>query len=250
MAKMSGITGTLSGKMGNAVFRVRSGQQVVAQYQPAVANPNTEAQQTARAKFKLITQLAAIMSPGIGTMGVAKRNPRGKGSNRNGFVQKNYGLMVADPSPEAAERVTIPMEKLQLTDSFRPIPVVSVTSTTDELTGNMENIPLDVASVRVVVVEYNQMNGGSQAAIREIMDVPVEDREIEFSTQVNAGENLTILTYGLIPSDAARAKVDFENIHTPADEDFISAVELQKMVSEGEMSVTMTSGVNVSIPSA
>ena len=87
MATMSGITGTLSGKMGSAVFRVRAGQQVVAQYQPSVANPNTEAQQTARAKFKLITQLAAIMGPGFGTMLVTKRNPRGKGSARNGFVQ-------------------------------------------------------------------------------------------------------------------------------------------------------------------
>lgn len=253
MAKIQGLVGGLSGKMGNAVFRQRYGKTIVAQYQPVVSNPNTPAQQNARAAFKLITQLAAIMSPGIGTMGVTKRNGTG---SRSGFVAKNYKLIVIDPSPEAAERVTIPMEQLQLTESFRPLTNLKDSSTApvgDDsamLRVDANNLPVDVASVRFVEVEYITTNGASQAAIRSITDVPVEDRAATFEKSATAGENLTVLAYGLIPSSTTREKVDFDNIHTPSDDDFISAVELDKMVRDGEMTVTMTSGINVTIPNA
>lgn len=242
MAKIQGLVGGISGKMGNAVFRQRAGQTIVAQYQPVVSNPNTPAQQNARAAFKLITQLAAIMSPGFGTMLVTKRNPRA------GFVAKNYNLIQVDPSPEAAERVTIDMEKLQLTESFRPLPQMVDTSTDSSLIVTIDSIAPEVASIRYVVVQYVTMNGGSQAAIREIVDVPVEEGQAMLKTTATAGENLTVLAYGLLPSAATLAKVDFDNIHTPADIDFISAVQLDKMVRDGDMSVTMTTGLNVIIP--
>lgn len=250
MAKMSGITGTLSGKMGNAVFRVRGGQQVVAQYQPQVANPNTEAQQVARAKFKLITQLAAIMAPAMGTLGVVTRPARQGRNPRTGFVAKNYALIYPDPSEGAAEKVTIPMDEIQLTDSFRPGPELENRSTSAQLNISASTLPAGTASVRFVVVEYLSISGGSQAAIRSITDVPVEDGVAVLEEEADAAEKLTVLAYALIPSAAARAKVDFDNIHTPADDDFISAVDLQKMVRDGEMSVTMTNGANVTIPSA
>lgn len=250
MAKMQGLVGGLSGKMGNAVFRQRYGQTVVAQYQPVVSNPNTPAQQNARAAFKLITQLSAIMAPAMGTLGVITRPARQGRNSRTGFVAKNYNLIQVDPSPEAAERVTIPMEQLQLTDSFRPLTTLKNSSTSSTLIVAANNLPTDVASVRFVVVEYISMNGGSQAAIRSMVDVPVEDRSAAMEEAAAAGENLTVLAYGLIPSSAVRAKVNFDNIHTPADDDFISAVELDKMVREGEMNVTMTNGINVTIPTA
>lgn len=250
MAKIQGLVGGLSGKMGNAVFRQRYGETVVSQYQPVVSNPNTPAQQNARAAFKLITQLSAIMAPAMGTLGVINRPARQGRNPRTGFVAKNYKLIEVDPSPEAAERVTIPMEQLQLTDSFRPLTTLTNSSTPTMLIVAANNLPADVESVRFVVVEYISMNGASQAAIRSMTDVPVEDRAAAMEELATAGENLTVLAYGLIPSSAARAKIDFDNIHTPADDDFISAVELDKMVRDGEMNVTMTSGINVTIPSA
>lgn len=245
MAKMNGLVGGLSGKMGNAVFRQRKGQTIVAQYQPVVSNPNTTAQQNARAAFKLITQLAAIMGPGIITRPARQgRNPR------NAFVAKNYGLIQVDPSPEAAERVTIPMEQLQLTDSFRPLGTIDDYSTAGTLQVSLKDLPADIASVRFVIVEYIPLNGGSQAAVRDMFDVPVEGQSAELEAVATPGENLTVLAYGLIPSGSVIDKVDFDNIHTPADEDFISAVELDKLINDGDMDVTMTSGINVTIPSA
>lgn len=249
MAKIQGLVGGLSGKMGNAVFRQRYGETIVAQYQPVVSNPNTPAQQTARAAFKLITQLSAVMAPAYGTLGVITRPARQGRNTRTGFVAKNYGLIVADPSPEAAERVTIPMEKLQLTESFRPAGNLEVDAAEAEMTASVSVSAADIKSVRFVVVQYVPAVGtDSQAAIREIADVPVVNGTAILSTRGGeVGDKFTVLAYGLIPTPEALRKVDFDNIHTPADEDFISAVALDKMVRDGEMQVTMTTGSNVTI---
>lgn len=244
MAKIQGLVGGLSGKMGNAVFRQRYGQTIVAQYQPVVSNPNTQAQQNARASFKLITQLSAIMAPAFGTLGVITRPARQGRNPRTGFVAKNYNLIVVDPSPEAAERVTIPMDKLQLTDSFRPLGTME-SSIREGVLGVIVTPATGVKMVRFVEVGYISMNGGSQAVINNIVDVPVTDGEAHYNKNGETGEKITILAFGLIPSAEAISKVDFDNIHTPADENFISAVALDKMVREGEMAETMTMGENI-----
>lgn len=248
MAKIQGLVGGLSGKMGNAVFRQRKGQTVVAQYQPIVSNPNTAPQQNARAAFKLITQLSAIMAPAFGSLGVITRPARQGRNPRNAFVAKNYSLISVNPSPEAAEKVTIPMEELQLTDSFRPGPALSNDSEVGALKVSAQSLPADAATVRYVIVEYIAVQGGSQAAIMDIIDNPVTEQRNAINVSVTPGKKLTVLAYALSPSAAAREAVDFDNIHTPSDSDFISAVELDKMVRDGDMTVTMTSGVNVTVP--
>lgn len=247
MATLQGITGKLSGKMGSAVFRVREGQQVVAQYNPIVKNPNTEGQQAQRAKFKLMSQLAAIMSPGIGTMGVTKRASGGKGTARNGFVQKNFSLVSTEAS-DGNVVAKVPMEQLQLTDSFRFLPGMTITSEAGAFSVEMVDIPAEVTTIRVVVVGYSiDANGGKQANIQQIADVPVTSNQINQEFTVTSGSDFTVLAYGLIPSESAKSSIDLDNIHTPADEDFISAVELAAMVAAGQMAETMTVGENVTL---
>ena len=242
MAKMQGITGKLSGKMGAAVFRVRDGQQVVTQYNPIVKNPNTSGQQTQRAKFKLMSQLAAIMAPGFGTMSITTRKAKGKPSQRNAFTQLNFPL-VEVTSDDQVVTAKIPMEQLKLTSSFRFLPSLHVeTSGGDTIIVDPNGeLPAEISSVRFVVVGYV----GNVATILEIRDVPASGfREVEF--EVGKG-NFTVLAYGLIPSESAKATIDLDNIHTPADEDFISAVELNAMVEDGSIVETMTVGANVEV---
>lgn len=244
---MQGITGKLSGKMGAAVFRVREGQQVVTQYNPIVKNPNTAGQQAQRAKFKLMSQLAAIMAPGFGTMGVTERPARGKGTARNGFVQKNFALAETET---AGDTVTakIPMEQLQLTDSFRYLPEPSVTATAGRISVDMESIPTEVTTLRIVLVGYSGGAGQDrQANIQQIVDVPVENSAIRYAFNAVPAGNYTTLAYGLIPSESAKSSIDLDNVHTPADEDFISAVQLDAMVADGLMAETKTVGANVSV---
>lgn len=243
---MQGITGKVSGKMGSAVFRVREGQQVVTQYNPIVKNPNTAGQQAQRAKFKLMSQLAAIMSPGIGTMGVINRTARGKGTARNGFVQKNFALVETESASDTVV-AKVPMEKLQLTDSFRYLPGLTLSSGAGSITVEMTDIPAEVTTIRVVVVGYAPLAEGEQANIQQIADVPVTSQAINQTIEVAAGNKFTVLAYGLIPSESAKSSIDLDNIHTPADEEFISAVQLDAMVAAGQMAETMTVGENVDI---
>lgn len=242
MAKMQGITGGLSGKMGSAVFRQRGGQTIATQYQPIVKNPNSEGQQAQRARFKLMSQLAAIMAPGFGTMSVTKRASKGKPSQRNAFQQLNFPLVEVDETQETAVTAKIPMEQLKLTSSFRHIPSITVTGQTREVSATIENMSSEIASVRFVLIGYQ----GDVASIVDLRDIPSNDGTVNYSYVTSEGR-YTVLAYGLIPSESAKASIDLDNIHTPADENFISAVELNAMVADGSMVETMTVGANVTV---
>ena len=241
---MQGITGKLSGKMGSAVFRVREGQQVVTQYNPIVKNPNTSGQQTQRAAFKLMSQLAAIMSPGFGTMSVAKRKAKGGSpSQRNAFTQINFPLVEVQTQGQDI-KASIPMEQVKLTSSFRPLPPLALTDRGGAIGLSITGISADVTTIRVVTVGYKQ----NVATIVNITDYPVSaSGEVTTSSDPVSAGDYTVLAYGLIPSESAKSSIDIDNIHTPQDKKFISAVELNEMVANGDMLETQTVGANISI---
>lgn len=242
MARIQGITGGLSGKMGSAVFRQSGGQTVITQYQPIVKNPNSDGQQSQRAKFKLMSQLAAIMSPGFGSFIIKTRAEKGKGTQRNAFVQINFPLVTTTETAEGV-RAEIPMEELKLTTSFRNLPTPVLSATAEGIGVSIQNIAADIKAVRFVTVGYSD----NVAEIVDIRDIPVRDGYIN-SVITNAPRgNFTVLAYGLIPSESTTTRVSLDNIHTPGDEDFISAVQLNEMVAAGEMAETKTVGANVTM---
>lgn len=72
MAKLAGgALGVRRGKVGAEVYSVTGGIQVVKQYQPVVANPNTDGQQLQRIKMMLIGKISKAITPdmlvGLGT---------------------------------------------------------------------------------------------------------------------------------------------------------------------------------------
>lgn len=255
MARLEGITGGLSGKMGSAVFRQSGGKTIASQYQPIVKNPNSEGQQAQRAKFKLMSQLAAIMSRGFGSFIIKTRAEKGKGTQRNAFVQTNFPLVQVTEETAGGVTAKIPMEQLQLTTSFRTLPTFNTEGTSATVgyaNVNIPNVPSDVTTIRVVAVGYQVIEGGAkQAFIESITDCPVTDGEIDqqisYLAPKTVGEQVTILAFGLIPSEAASKKIDLDNIHTPADENFISAIKLDQMVSDGQMAETKTIGINLTV---
>ena len=228
--------------MGAAVFRVREGQQVVTQYNPIVKNPNTVGQQTQRAKFKLMSQLAAVMSPGFGTMSVTTRKAKGKPSQRNAFSQLNFPLVEVTSEDETVT-AKIPMEQVKLTSSFRDLPAMTISGASEEIEAEIENLSPDIATVRFILVGYTN----NVPSIITMRDQPKgHSTGVVFTQAVPVGK-YTLLAYGLIPSESAKASIDLDNIHTPEDEDFISAVELNAMVAEGSLVETKTVGANVSV---
>lgn len=228
--------------MGSAVFRQSGGQTVITQYQPIVKNPNSEGQKSQRAKFKLMSQLSAIMSPGFGSFIIKTRPEKGKGTQRNAFVQTNFHLVTTTETSEGV-RAEIPMEQLKLTTSFRHLPTPELTAAEGGIDASIRHIAAEVKSVRFVTVGYT----GNVAGIVDIRDIPVQDgRAADLITTPTNGD-FTVLAYGLIPSESTAVRASLDNIHTPNDEDFISAVQLDAMVAAGEIAVTMTVGANVTL---
>lgn len=249
MARLTGIAGGLSGKVGSMVFRQRQGETIATQYQPIVTNPNTDAQQGSRVAFKLMSQLAAIMAPTLGSMAVLSRPARkGRPSQRNAFFQQNYGLVTTEDT-ESGKRASIPMEQLQLTSSFISAGTMTITQDGDSI--DIQGTASPGKKQKIALVGFGSLAGADRPAkIVDITEVVVNDNgswnykiQLENVRAKGVTDHITVLSYGLIPL-SQRMKTKMENINTPYTEPFISAVELQKAVEDGEMSVTETIGAN------
>lgn len=104
--KLTGITGSGTGRLGSSVFAVNSGVQIVRQYQPVVANPSTVGQVEQRAKLKLASQLARDLKQSIAI-------PRsGLVSSRNLFMKKNFDFITY-----SSGSASVNLDAIQLTNS-------------------------------------------------------------------------------------------------------------------------------------
>lgn len=247
MARLQGISGGLSGKTGSYTFRQSRGQTIVSQYQPLVKNPNSQGQQAQRAKFKLMSQLAAIMAPAFGSMNVASKAGKLTPSQRNAFVKLNMPLAVVNQD-NVEFTARIPMEQLQLTSSFREFGTLKAESEdgTGVINVNIELAPgSKVKNGKIALVGFGTMGVTKRASLVTMVDVPVVGNKINYNFEGLENGDYTVLAFGLIPSESSQTSVDLDNIHTPEDEDFISAVTLHAMVANGSIVETKTVGSNV-----
>lgn len=247
MAKIQGLTGGLSGKMGNAVFRQSRGQTIVSQYQPHVTNPKSEAQSEARAKFKLMSQLAAIMQPALGTLSVNERPARGRETPRNRFVQLNYPLATATTDGMGNIVADIDMVSLQLTSSFRPLNASLDRLSLDEgvIAGDVAVTNSAITMLRLVVVGYTEPDGEvpAQAFVeREIVVTRTGAEAFAVNVTGVQSKKVTVLAYGLIPSEGMTAE-NLDNIETI--DPFTSQVALNRLVAAGAAVETQTIGTNL-----
>ena len=248
MAIMQGITGKLSGKMGSAVFRVREGAQVVAQYNPIVKNPNTEGQQSSRAAFKLMSQLAAVMAPGFGSMSVTKRAGHGTTSKRNEFFKLNYDLVTTADTAQGVV-ASIPMEQLQLTNSFREFGSLEASPGAGYMDVEMTAADGNTKSGKIVLVGYGSMSVTKSPRIIKTIDFDFTDGQATIKIDdLEAGE-YTVLSYGYIASDELLAKISLDNLHTPEGTPFIGQINLEQALADGSVVCTMTAGANVTVGS-
>lgn len=126
MAKVVGLVGSVSGKIGNFVYAVSNGQQTARVYQPNVANPKSGLQRLQRAKGNLIGQISKITPWQILTgLGTSKKERRAR------FLQlclRKATSMIAQNSPGGI------VAKLNASDFIfsegAVIPIYSVTSAT------------------------------------------------------------------------------------------------------------------------
>lgn len=107
--KLQGFVGKGSGKLGASVWSVRKGVQVVREYTNRVSNPSTRPQVAQRAKFKLLTQLSAIVADAMAYSSVAPGQ-----SQRNVFMKRN---MNAVEVPFNESQALLKVGEVELSDS-------------------------------------------------------------------------------------------------------------------------------------
>ena len=117
MGKVTSLYGKTTGKIGSIVFSTSGGETIAREYNPHVANPNTQAQVDQRARMKLMSQLSASLSP------VIAMTKEGLVSRRNKFVKKNF-----DNSYALNGVAQISYENVQLTEGSTGLPQVAASA--------------------------------------------------------------------------------------------------------------------------
>lgn len=194
--KLNGFVGKGSGKLGASVFAISGGEQIVRQYNPQVANPNTDAQVAQRAKLKLMSQLAAALAPALG---FAKQ---GLVSARNQFVSKNIGFCTFENN-----EAKIDLTKVTLTGGTTFIPDVAWEAV---LGGQLplymaRKVGEDVKAIVYVIASYEI---GGQFRLVDVKVVTGAGERGDFPTNMTEpDDNAVIFAYGIKSFSSANGVV-------------------------------------------
>lgn len=235
--KLNGIFGTGSGKTGNAVFATSAGKQIVRTYQPKVTNPNTDAQVAQRAKFKLLSQLAAAMAPVI----VIPKS--GLVSARNRFVKKNIPL-----ATYADDKASIELTAIQLTDSQVSLPALSLV---DGPGDNIITAKLSTSGVNVAEkVRYALFKKTEEAKLQLVAEKVVNVGEGGSAVASTTFDNLAageyvVYAYGMKAKNAS-ASVGYNNYDTEAGET-TADLESSVRISSYNYNFTMTEAGEITL---
>lgn len=232
MAKMYGFSGKITGKKGDAVFRVRNGEQIVSQYNPLVNNPQTRKQVEARAALKLMSQLSAIIAP------VVAMRKQGAVTSRNLFVKANYPNVVV-----SGEKAEFPMYAMQLTSSH----VGLVPFNASRADGLHLNVQLDEDATnnvdRVVYVAVVKMPDTSLRLLDSIVVDEAGDNGTFPGALAYTANEVTVLAYGMRDNND-RVKAALGNIHG-ADAEGIAELITSRQIMEGDITLTETIGLTL-----
>ena len=227
--KLTGFTGTGSGKLGSSVFSTSAGEQIVRQYQPNVSNPNTVKQIDQRAKLKLMSQIAAAVAS---TIVIPKQGLR---SARNLFIKKNMGSVYAS---EGAALVSY--ENLQLTAGNLGLPAVEA-SRTEQNAVTISLAESAVGSVDRVVYSIFKKSTENQLQLLNsaVVTEAGQDGTFPLAAGTYTGE-IIVYAYGMKDkSTAATAKYYNYNVKNGED---IATLVASRSISSADYSFTQTRG--------
>lgn len=146
MAKIVGLVGAVSGKVGNFVGAVVGGVQTMRVYQPIVANPRTAGQVKQRAKVNLAGQLSSAITR------VAIEGLGGNARQRRSALLKNLILSVN----EASNVYSVKGESIVL--SKGPAQLVASVNMATPLTGGPNVIGVDFNFTNVAGVAADSVD--------------------------------------------------------------------------------------------
>lgn len=229
MAKFYG-SAVKTGKLGGSVFAIRFGEVIERQYQPVVNNPNTNAQVAARARLKLMSQLAAVMAPVIAIPRV------GAVSSRNLFVKHNY-----QKSSYANDSASVQLASIQLTRGIISLPAITATRGT----GTIE-VTLNSSSKEYSRVVYCCFAKQSDDTLRFYSSTVIEgtgDLSSYSGSLPAPTASVVVYAYGVRDNTSA-ARVLFGELSVPTAES-VAKVIVTRALTDADITLTDTQGVEV-----
>lgn len=233
MAKGSILMGKQTGKLGQSVLSTRYGEQIQRAYVKTIANPKTAAQVGTRSRFKLASQLSAVMADVIAIPRVGSK------TGRNQFVSATM-----DITTEAAGVAEVNLNAVQLTKSQRGL--IGFTATRDTANDKI-SVALKGANgselSRVVYVVFEKQNDGSlvQLASQVVSDAGESNT---FPADLKGSEkSVVVYAYGITDKDGA-ASVKFGNLNAPTAEQVAMLLTTSSDTMSG-VSLTKTNGATM-----
>lgn len=232
MAKVTGINGKASGKVGATVYAVNSGVQIAREYNSQVANPNTEAQQDTRSKFKLMSQLSAVMAPVIAI------KKEGIVSARNIFSKINFPACTFQ-----AGVANINLNKVQLTKSNRSLGGFTANRTGGAAIAVALKNDMNASLDKVVYCLFEkQITGELLLKGSAVVETAGAGGTFAGSLPASTGA-VVVYAYGIKVNEAG-ANAKFGNLIAPTAEDVAKLLVTSSEVAAGT-SVTATAGLTM-----
>ena len=234
--KLQGFVGKGTGKLGASVWAVRKGVQIVREYTDKVTNPNTPAQVGQRAKFKLLTQLGAV----VAGAGMFFRNLNAGESMRNAFMRANMGAVTLSPTGDVA---LLNVSKVVLTDGHTTAPAATFNRTTGALSVDVSAAAMaDIMGIGYAVItlpDVGRVIGYSARAEKGEGETAITATIVAPSALMN---KTNVLVWGYRFADAA-ARAKYEAIAAAKTADVV-ALEFDRMLREGFIEPTQTEMAN------
>lgn len=232
--KVNSILGKMTGKVGNIVLTSVGGEVVGREYNPNVANPNTQPQQKTRGKFKLASQLSATMAPVIAI------KKEGNVSARNLFVKENF------PAIRYSQGVAdINLNVVQLTKSQRSFAGFNADRTNGSAIAVELNADSAAALSRVVYIAYKKAADGSLIFFDSKV-CNTAGAEGKFHDVLNFTADAVVLyAYGMKDLEAGITS-KFGNISAPSAED-VAQLLVSNTENMASVQLTKTAGLTMAV---
>ena len=221
-----------SGKLGATVFAVNSGVQIAREYPPKVSNPNTEAQQDTRARFKLMSQLSAVMAPVI----AIKKD--GLKTARNQFQSINFDIV-----EYTNENASINLNLVQLTKSNRSFAGFSANRTNGSAISVELLASMAATADRVVYIAYEKQIDGTLSLLGSKV-CSEAGADGKFADTLPFTESSVVLYAYAIKDTDASMTAKFGNLIAPSAEN-VAKLLVSSSENMSAVNLTKTAGLTM-----
>lgn len=231
MGKVTSLYGKTMGKIGSIVFSTSGGYTIAREYNPHVANPNTQAQVNQRARMKLMSQLSAVLDP------VIAMQKEGLVSKRNKFVSRNFGLCYVSNGD-----AQVSYENLQLTNGNAAIPPIVYEVDEISLISTLKLSENAEASVsRVCYIIYRKTSDGSlQLVNSQIVQTAGSEGLFPWEIGEIPADNYVFFAYGM-KDLSAKATAQYGNLQVSTANDLAKLIA-SRTLSTADYQFTQTRG--------